>query len=52
MSRTAFAEVTEFTTTVDNIICNYTFIRKYVDNVGGPWIVTFVNHHSMSQMYM
>lgn len=26
------------------LICNYTFTRKYVNNVGGPWIATFVNH--------
>lgn len=28
------------------LVCNYTFARKYVNNVGGPWIATFVNHYS------
>ncbi|EZA48956.1 hypothetical protein X777_12402 [Ooceraea biroi] len=29
------------------VVCHYTFVRKYVNNVGGPWIVTFVNHYSV-----
>jgi len=28
------------------LVCNYTFTRKYVNNVGGPWIATFVNHYT------
>ncbi|XP_012522763.1 uncharacterized protein LOC105828795 [Monomorium pharaonis] len=28
------------------LICNYTFTRKYVNNIGGSWIATFVNHFS------
>lgn len=28
------------------LVCNYTFTRKYVNNVGGSWIATFVNHYS------
>lgn len=32
----------------DSLICNYIFVRKYVNNVGGPWIATFVNHYSIN----
>lgn len=30
------------------LACNYRFTRNYVNNVGGPWIATLVNHFSMS----
>ncbi|KAL0134813.1 hypothetical protein PUN28_001527 [Cardiocondyla obscurior] len=30
------------------LICNYVFTRKYVNNVGGPWIATFINHYSVN----
>lgn len=30
------------------LVCNYTFTRKYVNNVGGSWIATFVNHFSIN----
>lgn len=29
------------------LVCNYKFARKYVNNIGGPWIATFVNHYSV-----
>lgn len=29
------------------IVCNYTFTRKYLNNVGGPWLATFVNHYGV-----
>ncbi|XP_024890561.1 uncharacterized protein LOC112466609 [Temnothorax curvispinosus] len=32
----------------DLVMCNYTFTRKYVNNIGGPWIATFVNHYSIN----
>lgn len=34
----------------DFLVCNYTFTRKYVNNVGGPWIATFVNHYDQSNI--
>ncbi|XP_011864708.1 PREDICTED: uncharacterized protein LOC105560314 [Vollenhovia emeryi] len=34
-----------------NLFCNYTFIRKYVNNVGSPWIVTFVNHCTLNTIF-
>jgi len=34
----------------DLLVCNYTFTRKYVNNIGGPWIATFVNHYSINAM--
>ncbi|KAL6438086.1 hypothetical protein ACFW04_004375 [Cataglyphis niger] len=34
-------------TIAKHLICNYTFTRKYVNNIGGPWIATFVNHYTM-----
>lgn len=37
----------EFTLSKANLVCSYTFTRKYVNNVGGPWIATFVNHYTM-----
>lgn len=33
------------------LVCNYTFTRKYVNNVGGSWIATFVNHYSINTTY-
>lgn len=30
----------------DLLVCNYTFTRKYVNNVGGSWIASFVNHYT------
>ncbi|XP_011158660.1 uncharacterized protein LOC105195111 isoform X1 [Solenopsis invicta] len=30
------------------LVCNYTFTRKYVNNIGGSWIATFVNHFSIN----
>ncbi|CAL1688792.1 unnamed protein product [Lasius platythorax] len=40
--------VIDFTTSTEHLVCNYTFIRKYVNNIGGPWIATFVNHYTVS----
>ena len=37
----------EFTLSKTNLVCNYIFTRKYVNNVGGPWISTFVNHYTI-----
>ncbi|XP_020289930.1 uncharacterized protein LOC109857727 isoform X2 [Pseudomyrmex gracilis] len=37
----------DFSTPPDHLVCNYTFTRKYVNNVGGPWIATFVNHYTV-----
>ncbi|XP_014476753.1 PREDICTED: uncharacterized protein C2orf47, mitochondrial-like [Dinoponera quadriceps] len=44
MFRTGFAELTEHA----HLVCNYTFTRKYVNNIGGPWIATLVNHFTLS----
>ncbi|KAM0735614.1 m-AAA protease-interacting protein 1, mitochondrial [Formica fusca] len=38
----------DFTTSTKHLVCNYTFTRKYVNNIGGPWIATFVNHYTVS----
>lgn len=40
--------VTELSKEMVYIICTYTFVRKYVNNVGGTWIATFVNHYSLT----
>ncbi|XP_011144261.1 uncharacterized protein LOC105186022 [Harpegnathos saltator] len=32
----------------DHLVCNYTFTRKYVNNIGSSWIATLVNHFTMS----
>lgn len=34
----------------DFLVCNYTFTRKYVNNIGGPWIATFINHYSVDNV--
>ncbi|XP_072756310.1 m-AAA protease-interacting protein 1, mitochondrial [Anoplolepis gracilipes] len=39
--------VLDFTAMTKHIVCNYTFTRKYVNNIGGPWIASFVNHYTM-----
>ncbi|XP_012062273.1 PREDICTED: uncharacterized protein LOC105625253 [Atta cephalotes] len=41
----AFTDISKFG---DMLVCNYTFTRKYVNNVGGSWIATFVNHFSIN----
>lgn len=38
----------DFTTSTKHLVCNYTFTRKYINNIGGPWIATFVNHYTVS----
>ncbi|KAG5317424.1 MAIP1 protein, partial [Pseudoatta argentina] len=40
-----FADMSKFTKI---LVCNYTFTRKYVNNIGGSWIATFVNHYSIN----
>ncbi|KAG5317006.1 MAIP1 protein, partial [Acromyrmex heyeri] len=40
-----FADMSNFTKI---LVCNYTFTRKYVNNIGGSWIATFVNHYSIN----
>ncbi|XP_018376473.1 PREDICTED: uncharacterized protein LOC108769784 [Trachymyrmex cornetzi] len=40
-----FTDISKFG---DMLICNYIFTRKYVNNVGGSWIATFVNHYSIN----
>lgn len=42
----------DFTTSTKHLVCNYTFTRKYINNIGGPWIATFVNHYTVSQKYL
>ncbi|XP_032663925.1 m-AAA protease-interacting protein 1, mitochondrial isoform X2 [Odontomachus brunneus] len=37
----------EYALAANQLICNYKFIRKYVNNIGGPWIATFVNHYTV-----
>lgn len=37
--------------TKKSLICNYTFFRKYVNNVGDSWIATFVNHYSLNAVF-
>ncbi|XP_018405557.1 PREDICTED: uncharacterized protein C2orf47 homolog, mitochondrial-like [Cyphomyrmex costatus] len=39
---------TDISNVRDMLICNYTFTRKYINNIGGPWIATFVNHYSIN----
>jgi len=43
--QSAFTDISKFG---DMLVCNYTFTRKYVNNVGGSWIATFVNHFSIN----
>ncbi|KAG5313435.1 MAIP1 protein, partial [Acromyrmex insinuator] len=40
-----FADMSKFT---NILVCNYTFTRNYVNNIGGSWIATFVNHYSIN----
>lgn len=40
--------IIDFTTSTEHLVCNYTFIRKYVNNIGGPWIASLVNHYTVS----
>ncbi|KAL6259159.1 hypothetical protein P5V15_009080 [Pogonomyrmex californicus] len=46
--KTDMMSVTQFFQRGKFLVCNYTFVRKYVNNVGGPWIATFVNHYSIN----